>query len=51
MLLNAAYLVDRDRVPQFRAAVESLAADRPDGAVVLTGPWPGYSFASLEPPP
>jgi hypothetical protein len=50
MLLNAAFLVDRERVPEFGAAVESLAADRPRGALVLTGPWPPYSFATLDEP-
>jgi hypothetical protein len=50
MLLNAAFLVDRDRAAEFRAVVDRLAADRPEGAVVLTGPWPGYSFAGLEQP-
>jgi hypothetical protein len=48
MLLNAAFLVDRAREREFRAVVDRLAAGRPDGAVVLTGPWPGYSFAGLE---
>ena len=48
MLLNASFLVDRERSTGFRAAVDRLAGDRPPGAVVLTGPWPAYSFAALE---
>jgi hypothetical protein len=48
MVLNAAFLVDRDAGPPFRREVESLAAARPEGAVVLTGPWPPYSFATLD---
>jgi gas vesicle protein GvpL/GvpF len=48
MLLNAAYLVDRDRADGFRHAVEELAGDRPPGSVVVTGPWPPYSFAPVE---
>jgi hypothetical protein len=48
MLLNAAYLVDRQRAEQFRRAVDELAAVRPPDAIVLTGPWPPYSFASVE---
>jgi hypothetical protein len=48
MLLNAAFLVERTDAAGFQAAVERIAAERPDGAVVLTGPWPPYSFASLE---
>ena len=48
MVLNAAFLVDEDRVPHFCEEVRALADDRPDGAVVLTGPWPPYSFATLD---
>lgn len=48
MLLNAACLVDRARVPEFRAVVDELAAERPAGSVVLTGPWPPYSFTGIQ---
>jgi Gas vesicle synthesis protein GvpL/GvpF len=48
MLLNAAFLIDRDRVATFQAAVAALADEHPEGAVVLTGPWPAYSFATLD---
>jgi Gas vesicle synthesis protein GvpL/GvpF len=48
MSLNAAFLVDRARAGEFRSAVVRLAADRAPGAVVLTGPWPAYSFVTLE---
>lgn len=42
MVLNGAYLVDRDRVEQWRAAVGRAI---PDGlAVEVTGPWVPYSF-------
>jgi len=50
MLLNAAFLVGRDGRPEFHHAVDLLAQSRPDGAVVLTGPWPPYSFATLDDP-
>jgi hypothetical protein len=46
MVLNAAFLVDRDRASEFQHAVTKLAADRPPESLVLTGPWPPYSFAS-----
>jgi hypothetical protein len=49
MVLNAAFLVDRAREHAFRAAVSELAADRAPGALVLTGPWPPYSFVPTEP--
>jgi hypothetical protein len=48
MLLNAAYLVERERAEEFRQAVEDLAGDRPPDAIVVTGPWPPYSFATVE---
>ncbi len=50
MLLNAAYLVDRDWAQEFRRAVDELAAERPPDSVVVTGPWPPYSFAAVEQP-
>jgi hypothetical protein len=48
MVLNAAFLVERRDVNTFRAEVAELAAQRPAGAVALTGPWPPYSFVSLD---
>jgi hypothetical protein len=44
MVLNATYLVDAGKEDGFRSTVDSV-----DGATVeLTGPWPPFSFASLE---
>lgn len=48
MLLNAAYLLDEQRSDDFSAAVEALAANHPALRLELTGPWPPYSFASVE---
>jgi hypothetical protein len=45
---KAAYLVDRDRVDEFRARVEKLESEIVDAQIVCTGPWPPYSFSSLE---
>ncbi len=45
LLLSASYLVERDAVEAFRAAVEQLDRARPDLDLVCTGPWPPYSFA------
>ena len=50
MLLNAAYLVGRDARDEFHAAVDALARERAEGSVVVTGPWPPYSFATLDDP-
>jgi hypothetical protein len=46
MLLNAAYLVEADRVRELRDLVAELEErHRPLGArIALTGPWPPYNF-------
>lgn len=48
MVLNGAYLVERDRVAAFRETVEAIAGRHAHVRVELAGPWPPYSFASLE---
>jgi len=45
---NTAYLVDRDDVDPFRAAVEHLDETLGEATVVCTGPWPPYSFTPEE---
>jgi len=47
-VLVAAYLVDADRVVDFRARADELGADRKDLQVVVTGPWPPYNFATEQ---
>ena len=48
MVLNAAYLLDDDRAEDFATAVQALGDRNPRLLVVLTGPWPPYSFAAPE---
>jgi hypothetical protein len=48
MVLNAAFLVFRQDEGAFRAAVADIDEQWPPGAVVLTGPWPPYSFVPSE---
>ena len=50
MALNAAYLVDEDRSGDFAAAAGSLAEQYPAVSIELTGPWPPYSFVTVDPP-
>jgi len=45
-LFRAAYLVDRGGVGVFVRAVRRLQERNPGLAVLCTGPWPPYSFAS-----
>ena len=46
--LNAAYLVDRERVEEFRRRVDDLTAEVSGATIVCTGPWPPYSFSAME---
>jgi hypothetical protein len=48
MLLNAAYLLDEPGVRPFKQALEHLARQHRAIELQLTGPWPPYSFASLD---
>ena len=48
MILNGAYLVDDDSRDTFRSAAEDLARRHPDAGIVIRGPWPPYSFATLD---
>ena len=48
MLLNGAYLIDKDRGEAFEAVVGALAASNPSVEISCVGPWPPYSFAMLE---
>jgi hypothetical protein len=44
LLLTAAYLVERDKLPAFQAAVAELSQQHPNLKLLCTGPWPGYHF-------
>ncbi|MFG3598623.1 GvpL/GvpF family gas vesicle protein [Micromonospora chersina] len=46
MVLNGAYLVDRDRWDGFAALARELAEGHPEVRLELTGPWPPYSFVA-----
>jgi hypothetical protein len=43
-LLRAAYLVETGRVPRFRGVVRKLQREHPALDLILTGPWPPWSF-------
>ncbi|KAB2939862.1 MAG: GvpL/GvpF family gas vesicle protein [Hyphomicrobium sp.] len=46
--VSAAFLVNRDGLPSFRQLVARLADERPELALLCTGPWPAYSFVSAH---
>jgi len=48
LLLSAAYLVPKGEVTEFREVVERVQAEHAELAIVCTGPWPAYSFATAE---
>lgn len=48
MILNGAYLVDDESRDIFRSAAEDLARRYPDAGIDIRGPWPPYSFATLD---
>jgi hypothetical protein len=45
----AAYLVDSERVAEFRLKAEELGRRQVGMQLIVTGPWPPYSFAAEEP--
>ncbi|MGN6108140.1 MAG: GvpL/GvpF family gas vesicle protein [Kofleriaceae bacterium] len=49
LVVRAAYLVAPSDMAAVRAAVDELRGRRPDVAIVLSGPWPPYSFVSGRP--
>jgi len=48
MILNGAYLVPAEETDGFRAVVSRLAELNPTLEIELNGPWPPYSFATLD---
>jgi hypothetical protein len=48
MVLNATYLVSQDQEGAFKDVVSALAETHDHVRVELGGPWPPYSFATLE---
>jgi hypothetical protein len=49
MRMNGAYLVAHDAAQPFSHYATTALADRAELRVEVDGPWPPYSFASLEP--
>jgi hypothetical protein len=48
MVLNGAYLVDQARAADFKDLVDRAAGEHSGLRLELGGPWPPYSFASLD---
>jgi hypothetical protein len=46
--VRAACLVDRESIRAFQAAFEAVREQHPEVRLLLTGPWPPYSFVTRE---
>jgi hypothetical protein len=47
LVLAAAHLVERDKIPQYKERVAAARESRPELHFLLSGPWPPYSFANI----
>jgi hypothetical protein len=47
-IARASVLVQRDQAEQFIELAEQINADTPEVWLQITGPWPAYSFSSVE---
>jgi hypothetical protein len=48
LVLAAAHLVERDRIPQYREKMTAARKNRPQLHFLFSGSWPPYSFANIE---
>jgi hypothetical protein len=48
MIMNAAFLVTRDKEPDFDAAVKAIGAKNEHLTFKYTGPWPPYNFVNIR---
>ena len=48
LLLSAAYLVDKEKISDFKEAFEKLRSSDGDLKYMLSGPWPVYNFITLS---
>lgn len=48
LILNSAFLVDRNKVEEFSRAVERLGGKYPSFKIQYTGPWPPYNFVDIH---
>ncbi len=48
MIMNAAFLVSRDREADFDARVKEIGSRHPELTFKYTGPWPPYNFVNIR---
>ena len=47
-VVTGAFLVPREQLTAFTESIDRIGRDHPDLTFVCTGPWPAYSFATVE---
>lgn len=48
LLMNASFLVERDKIENFSGEVEKLGTKYPNLKVQYSGPWPPYNFVDIQ---
>lgn len=48
LILNASFLVDRDKIDKFSDEVERLGSEYANLKVQYSGPWPPYNFVDIQ---
>ena len=48
LVVAAAHLVERDKIPQYKQILALAKEKRPELHFLFSGPWPPYSFANIE---
>jgi hypothetical protein len=48
LVLAAAHLVERGKIPQYKEKLAAARKNRPELHFLFSGPWPPYSFANIE---
>lgn len=48
MVVSAAYLVERERLAEYRERISSLSRERKELSFLTSGAWPPYSFTHLN---
>ncbi len=48
LIMNASFLVDRNKIDGFSGEVEQLGTKYPDLKIHYSGPWPAYNFVDIQ---
>ncbi len=48
LIMNASFLVDRNKIDGFSGEVEQLGNKYPDIKIQYSGPWPPYNFVDIQ---